>query len=292
MSAEEWYKRGNKSTINGLEVFNIRAGTGEVLICIHGFPTSSWDYASLWPDLIKRFDVLASDLIGLGRSAKPKKELTVSLQADIIESLAEYHGITSAHILAHDLGDTVAQELLARQAENKSKVDWLSCIFLNGGIFPEMHRPRFIQKLLLSPLGPLVAKLTSENTFHRNMKNIFSKENPPEVDFIKQSWQMLIENDGIQMMPRLIRYMRERFDNRERWVAPLEKSTIPLRLINGIQDPISGLHVAEYYKEIIPEADVVLLEEAGHYPHVETPDLVLKAFLDFHGRLPTNRVYN
>lgn len=292
MSAEEWYRNGKKSNVNGLDIFNIREGSGQVLICIHGFPTSSWDFAALWPGLISRFDVLASDLVGLGRSAKPKRELTVALQADIIEGLAEQNDIVAAHILAHDLGDTVAQELLARQAENKAKVDWLSCVFLNGGIFPEMHRPRFIQKLLLSALGPFVAKLSTEKTFHRNMKSIFSSEHPPAVEFIKQSWNLLIENDGIQMMPKLIRYMKERVDNRERWVSPLENSKIPLRLINGIQDPVSGWHVADYYKEIIQEADVVLLDEAGHYPHVETPDLVLNAFLDFHGRLPSNRVYN
>lgn len=292
MTAQEWYSKGKKSDINGLEIFNIREGQGEALICIHGFPTSSWDFAPLWPELIKRFSVLASDLIGLGRSAKPKQDLTVALQADVIESLARHQGINEAHILAHDLGDTVAQELLARQEENKSTIKWLSCILLNGGIFPEMHRPRLIQKLLLSPIGPLVAKLSSQQTFHRTMKNIFSKQHPPEAEFINQSWNLLIENNGVEMMPRLIRYMNERFTYRERWVEPLEKSIVPLRLINGIQDPISGLHTAEYYKELIPESDVVLIEEAGHYPHVETPDLVLQAILDFHGRLPANRVYN
>ena len=94
------------------------------------------------------------------------------------------------------------------------------------------------------------------------------------------------------MMPRLIKYMQERQLYRERWVAPLENSTIPLRLINGIQDPVSGLHMASYYREIITDADVVLIEDAGHYPHVETPERVLEAMFDFYGRLPSHRVYN
>lgn len=292
MSVEEWYSRGKKSNINGLDIFNIREGSGEALICIHGFPTSSWDFAPIWPTLNSRFDALAFDLVGLGRSSKPQEKLSISLQADMVEELALKEGIEKAHILAHDLGNTVAQELLARQAEDKSPIKWLSCVLLNGGIFPEMHRPRFIQRLLLSPFGSLVAKLSTENTFRKNMRHIFSREHPPDGEFLTDSWKLVSENNGIQMMPRLIKYMQERQMYRERWVSPLENSIIPLRLINGIQDPVSGLHMASYYQEVIPEADVILIEDAGHYPHVETPEKVIKAFFEFHGRLPHHRVYN
>lgn len=292
MKVDDWYARGNKSVIKDLEIFNIQSGEGEVLVCLHGFPTSSWDFSPLWTGLKSKFHVFAHDLVGLGRSAKPDQPLPVSLQATIVEELLISRGINEGHILAHDLGDTVAQELLARQCESKSRIKWLSCVFLNGGIFPEMHRPRFIQRLLLSPLGAIVAKLSSESTFRRNMKNIFSEEHPPSEEFLRVSWDLLRERKGVQMLPKLIKYMKERNDNRDRWVSPLENSNIPLRLINGIQDPVSGLHAAEYYREIVPDADVILLEDAGHYPHVETPDKVLQAFLDFHGRLATHRIYN
>lgn len=53
------------------------------------------------------------------------------------------------HVLAHDYGDSVAQELLARHYEGRFHM--ASCVFLNGGLFPETHRPALVQKLLLSP---------------------------------------------------------------------------------------------------------------------------------------------
>jgi len=292
MTSEEWYRGGKRLMTAGVNVFYRHEGRGEALICIHGFPTSSWDFAPLWDKLTDRFDVLAPDLIGLGRSDKPNQNISISMQADVIEALAIDQGIYRAHILAHDLGDTIAQELLARQSEHKSHVKWLSCVFLNGGIFPEVHRPRFIQKMLSSPLGYLVAKLSTERTFRRNMRNIFSRQHPPDEEFIHESWQLLIENGGIQMLPRLIRYMNERWEHRDRWVMPLERNKIPMRLINGILDPVSGLHAANHFKEVVPNPDVVLLENAGHYPHVEVPEEVWSAFMDFHGRLPSHRVYN
>lgn len=285
MNSADWYKDGRTEIINDLSVFFKRSGKGKSLICIHGFPSSSWDFAEVWPSLTERFDVMAHDLIGLGKSAKPDQPLPISLQADIIEGLVTKAGITEAHIFAHDLGDTVAQELLARQFENSSKINWLSCVFLNGGLFPETHHALFIQKLLLSSLGSFIVKLMSEKSLKKSLTKVFSKAHPPTKEFVHETWKLISENNGISMLPRLICYIEERRTYRERWVMPLVKEALPKRLINGIEDPVSGKHAADRYAEIVPNANIVLLENSGHYPHVETPKEVLKAFFEFHDKL-------
>ena len=285
MFLEQWYEGGECCEINGRSVFYQRAGSGDPLICIHGFPTSSWDFAEIWPQLTSRFDAIAHDMLGFGRSDKSRRDITVKLQADNIEQLVVNLGIGHAHILAHDLGDTVAQELLARQFDGRAKVEWLSCVFLNGGIFPEAHKPRLVQKLLASSLGPFIAALTSKRSFRNTMTNIFGPKYPPSDAFIDGSWQLSTENNGKQMFPVLIRYMQERRDNRERWVGPLAQPKIPLKLINGVLDPISGDHMAERFREVVPSADITLLDDVGHYPHVEKPEAVTAAFMAFHDLL-------
>ena len=60
-----------------------------------------------------------------------------------------------------------------------------------------------------------------------------------------------------------------------------QKGDVPLRLINGPDDPVSGKHMAERYRELVPEADIVLLEGIGHYPQTEAPQQVLNAYLEF-----------
>lgn len=292
MSCEDWYRTGRLFELSQHKVFYQREGAGPALVCLHGFPTSSWDFSFLWEGLIKKFDCIAPDLIGLGRSSKPQQTMTVALQADMVENLLQKLKIDEAHLFTHDLGDTVAQELLARQTEGSSKVTWLSCVFLNGGLFPESHQPRLIQVLLLTKLAPLVLKFSTKRTFSRNMKNIFSPLHPPSDDFIDRSWELLCEEDGLKMMPLLLNYLRERESNRSRWVSPLEKGVVPLRLINGVLDPVSGHHAAKRFTELVENPDVIFLEEAGHYPHVEVPEEVLDHFLQFHARRPGNRVYN
>lgn len=282
MNVVEWYKNGEFAKINELEVFYKRAGKGDILLCIHGFPSSSWDFEKIWPSLTTKFDTITFDLIGLGKSSKPKTRITVNLQADIIENLLIKLKVTKAHILAHDLGDTIAQELLARLKQKNSKIKWQSCIFMNGGIFPETHRALFIQKLLISPIGAVIVKFMSKKSFEKNMIGIFSNTHPPSIDFLNETWNLIVFKNGITMIPKLIRYMKERKTNRERWVKPLVLNIVPLMLINGIEDPISGKHMAKRYAELIPSSNIALIENSGHYPHVETPKQVLQQIFNFH----------
>ena len=121
------------------------------------------------------------------------------------------------------------------------------------------------------------------------MTNIFSPAHPPTDEFIDETWRLTAEDGGLAMIPRLIRYMAERRTYRERWVTPLVDKIVPIRLIDGIDDPISGKHMADRFAEVVPDADVVYLPDSGHYPHVETPEAVLDAFFAFHDTLQRSK---
>lgn len=279
MDARAWREGGAFHRFGDLDLFYRRAGRGAALVCIHGFPTSSHDFAPLWQPLTARFDTVAHDLVGLGWSAKPHRELTVGLQADAVESLLAALGIERAHLLAHDLGDTVAQELVARHIDGAGQVAWISLTLLNGGLFPETHRALPVQKLLLTPLGPLLARVTPRRRFDASMTAIFGPDTPPSRAFLDDAWFLLTRDGGRAMLPRLIRYMVERREKRARWVGALTRGAVPTRLIVGALDPISGRHMADRYRELVPDPDIILLERLGHYPHVEDPAAVLAAFL-------------
>ena len=105
----------------------------------------------MWPELTSKFCVVAPDMIGFGFSDKPVDyHYSIFDQADLFESLFQELHIHSFHILAHDYGDTVAQELLARRLEQPDYFDIKSACFLNGGMFAKSYKPLLIQKLLMS----------------------------------------------------------------------------------------------------------------------------------------------
>ena len=291
MSAEitfkRWYERGQHFTHRGQQIFfqtGGHGGDGQALLTIHGFPTASWDWHHQWLALCEKFSlVIAADMVGFGYSAKPRDyHYSMFDQADLMEALMTRLGVKRYHILAHDYGDTVAQELLARHNERKAAQELLSVCFLNGGLFPETHHPRLIQKLLASPIGPLVSRLTNERSFHKTFCAIFGPDTQPSFDEFAEFWELIDYNEGNRIFHKLIGYMRERRENRERWVGALQQSSVPLRVIDGLVDPVSGAHMVVRYRELVPNPDVVELPGIGHYPQVEAPDAVLQAFFQFH----------
>jgi pimeloyl-ACP methyl ester carboxylesterase len=270
-----WKAGGEWLNLCGHQIFVRDTGDSQlpVLLLIHGFPTSSWDWSGIWDELKLRFRLVALDMLGFGYSDKPNvSTYSIHGQADIVEALVAAKSLGEFHVLAHDYGDTVAQELLARQQEGVGAGCWLSCCFLNGGLFPETHHALLTQKLLLSPLGPLVNKLAGFKQFSANFSSVFGQQTKPTAEELAIFWQLINEKDGKHIFHNLITYMRDRKLHRERWVTGLQKSTIPLALINGSVDPVSGAHMVARYKELNCRLDYLgVLAEIGHYPQVEDP---------------------
>lgn len=293
ITLDAWQQQGRRFDHRGHPIFYVdAAGSGRgTLLLIHGFPTASWDYTDIWPQLRLHFArLIAPDMIGFGFSAKPRGYVYDLMdQADLHQRLLDHLGVRTAHVLAHDYGVSVAQELLARQAEGRGAA-WESVTLLNGGLFPETHRPRLVQKLLLGPLGPLVSRLSTEPRFGRSLSAVFGPHTQPSAAQLSAFWRLWSESGGQRLGHRLIRYILDRRRHRERWVGALQTTRVPLRLINGPEDPVSGAHMAARYRELVRRADVVSLPGIGHYPQVEAPDAVVEALIAFIDKVSTGSV--
>ncbi len=276
-----WRTRGLDFSFRGQTIRYWTAGQGEPLLLIHGFPTASWDWHYLWAPLAQRFRVIACDMLGFGDSSKPvNHHYSLIEQADLQQALLEHLRVDQpVHLLAHDYGDSVSQELLARHHEGRANI--ASCVFLNGGLFPERHRSLLIQKLLLSRLGWLVARSFGRDDLVRNVTQVYGPCTHPSESALDDCWSLIASNHGTRILHKLVTYVPERSVHRERWVAALQKEGVALRFINGAVDPVSGAHMLERYVELVPNPDTVLLQGIGHYPHTEAPAQVLRHYLAF-----------
>lgn len=284
ISTDAWRNDGQFFKHENRRIFWIEGGKQDapVLLLIHGFPTASWDWEAVWPELGQHFRLIALDMLGFGFSEKPENHrYTISEQADIHEALLQSLGISEYHLLAHDYGDTVAQELLARDLESTRFSALHSVCLLNGGLFPETHRLLLIQRLLLSPLGPLVARMTSRKRLTSSMQRIFGKQTQPDEELLEGFWNLIKREEGASALAGLIAYIPERIRHRQRWVGALQNTDLPLALIDGLSDPISGAHMVRRFRELINTARIVELESIGHYPQIEAPKRVVEAYLDF-----------
>lgn len=283
-SVDEWRARGRHVAFGTHRVFCVDSAPGDrtrpTLVLIHGFPTSSWDFVKVWPALAERFRVVAPDMLGFGFTSKPRRHAySIMEQADLFDAVLAQHHVGRHHVLAHDYGDTVAQELLARDAERPPRL--LSVCFLNGGLFPETHRARVTQKLLAGPLGPLMSRLSNRDTLARSFKAIFGPDTPPSREEMDGFWQLVAHDGGNLIFHELIAYMADRRRHRERWVRALQDARCPLAVIDGALDPVSGAHMVARWREVVGRGYVVELPRIGHYPQVEAPDEVLRHYWRF-----------
>ncbi len=261
---------------DGHRLHRISGGAGPALWLVHGFPTSSQDWAAVWPALSQQYALHAIDMLGFGRSEKPREfRYGIRASADQWEALANATGVREVRVLAHDYGNTVVQELLARQREGALGFRIAAVVFLNGGLFPEATHPLPIQRLLAGPLGPLVARLSSERRFVGSMRRICAR--PLGDETLREAWHLIERAQGKQRMPVLLGYIRERRLHRERWVGALQQAGIPLALVNGVEDPISGRSIVARWRELLPGSPVVELQGVGHYPQVEAPEELVSA---------------
>jgi len=280
-----WRKCGQDFVFRGRTIRYWVAGQGEPLLLIHGFPTASWDWHYLWQPLAQHNQVIACDMLGFGDSAKPLDHGYCLLeQADLQQALLEHLRVEQpVHVLAHDYGDSVAQELLARHYEGRFQM--ASCVFLNGGLFPETHRPALVQKLLLSPLGWMIGRAFGRNALADSFSQIFGPDTRPSESALDDFWSLINCNDGTRILHKLIAYVPQRRRLRDRWVGAMQRGEVPLRVIDGEVDPISGAHMVERYQQLVPHADTVVLANIGHYPQIEAPVQVLRHYQVFRDRL-------
>lgn len=286
-SVAAWEARGAYRELLGHRIFVIDEAAREehrgTILLIHGFPTASWDWWKVWPALNRYYRLVALDLLGFGLSAKPSPhDYRIMEQAALCEALVRALQLDEFHVLAHDYGDTVAQELLARQNARDGAGHWLSCLFLNGGLFPETHRAVLAQKLLLSPVGALVSRAMSRASLKKSFDHIFGPDMKASDEEIDAFYDLFERDGGRRNLHRLIHYMTDRRRHRERWVHALRDAHCPIGLINGSVDPVSGDHMVQRFEELVgSEHFICRLARVGHYPQVEAPRAVVAAYADF-----------
>uniref|UniRef100_A0A674CX13 Mesoderm specific transcript n=1 Tax=Salmo trutta TaxID=8032 RepID=A0A674CX13_SALTR len=223
-------------------------GSSDVVILLHGFPTSSLDWYKIWEPLNRRFNrVIALDFLGFGFSDKPVRRETD-------------HNRTG-HLTINSL-----------------------CLS-NGGIFPETHHPRFLQKLLKdsSFLSPVLTRLTNYMVFSKGLGDVFGPYTQPTDAELLDMWTGVRFNDGNLVMDSILQFINQRDEHRDRWVGALTSTFIPVHMIYGPLDPVNPHPQFIFlYQKLVQRSTVSVLDEhISHYPQLEDPTGFLNAYFSF-----------
>jgi pimeloyl-ACP methyl ester carboxylesterase len=280
---EEWQRRGRLLETPDGRVWATEIGVGDPpVLVLHGFPTSSWDFAEVASILGEHRRLILFDFLGYGLSDKPARHAySLFEQADVAIAAARAFGVARAHLWAHDMGTSVATELLARRERGLLPFAIESLVMMNGSVFIEMAHLTTGQRVLKTRFGPLFAALNTRWSFKRQMRRVFARS-PSEAE-LDGMWELVRREDGARRLPQLIRYVGERYRFADRWNGALSRFDRPALVAWGKKDPVAVFPIAERLSRTIPGAKLVFFDELGHYPQVEDAKRVASTVGPFWG---------
>jgi pimeloyl-ACP methyl ester carboxylesterase len=281
--AEQWAARG--SHVDGPlgHVFVVdeppdEEPDGPPVLLLHGFPTCSFDWRHVWPQLQRRRRVVAPDLPGYGLSDKPDLTHGMEEAADAVVAVADQLDLDEVDLVTHDMGDTVGGVLLARDLDGHLPFAVRRRVVSNGSIYIDMAGLRWQQRLLLAlPDRTLPVDLPSV-MYTRGLERIYG-ESPPPPGELAALWDLFRLQHGNRKVTRLIRYIEERRRHEDRWTGAIETHPSPLAVVWGDQDPVAVPAMVQRLTDARPETEVTWLRGVGHFPMTEAPDAFAAAVL-------------
>jgi pimeloyl-ACP methyl ester carboxylesterase len=277
-----WRDRGREEDFRGrrIHVFR-RGGDGPLLVFLHGFPSSSYDWRLLL-DRETEHAALAPDFLGFGLSEKPRDhDYTLHWQADLVEELVRRSDHAGpVFIVAHDMGTSVATELMARDLDGSIEMAIGGLLLLNGSMVQGAASPTLGQRILRSPLGPVFSRLSSERFFRQQFGSIFSPGHPLTDEEAADQWALVCAGGGRTLNHKTIRYMEERFRHAERWHGAIRDFPKPVSVAWGMLDPVATERVLDAVLALRPAASLTRFNDLGHYPQMEDPGRVASVLQD------------
>jgi pimeloyl-ACP methyl ester carboxylesterase len=274
-----WQAAGAAEDVLGRQLFVHRSGQGDgsLLLFLHGFPSSSYDWRPLFEARGEEAR-LAFDFLGFGLSEKPRDHLyTLAWQADAAEELVRRAGSPSVFLVGHDMGTSVATELMARDLRGELEIELSGALLFNGSMLLHLAKPTLGQQLLRSRFGSLFARMTSERSFRAQFSRVFSSQHPLSAEEAADQWSLIAHGGGQRIAHLTINYMAERERLTERWHGAIRDWPGPLTLAWGLQDPVARTEVLRGLRALRPGVPAIELPDAAHYPQIERPDLISNA---------------
>ncbi|MEO9365671.1 MULTISPECIES: alpha/beta fold hydrolase [Candidatus Nitrosocaldus] len=247
--------------VNEYRIRYIEEGSGPTLILVHGLGGSANSWVNNISNLAKDNHVYALDMLGFGRSDKPRINYTIDLFVDMLRGFMDTLGVDKASIVGSSLGGQIAAEYALK------------------------HQERVDRLILVAPAGFTPKTFKGTNTL-RNYTRIFNAKSKDGLRHILERVHgTSISDEYLEWMYEYIRMenARHAFISAlrnsakaerlsRRFKRALESGSIKALVIWGKDDRIIPVRYAEQFIDM-PNCRLILLENCGHRPHVEVSNV-------------------
>ncbi len=277
---EEGYK-----SVNGTEIFYKTMGEGEPVIIVHGGPVLEHGYLVPYlKPLTTNYELIFFDQRLSGRSSADvdSTDVTLSNFVEDIEALRKSFGVDTFHLVAHSWGGLLAMKYALKYSSNLRSLALLNSMPASS-------------KLWRKEESILAQKISKEDSTQRHaiMSSDLFKKDPPKaieklliLSFKNQFYTPSLADsldfyipDDYMTRSRKFGYIRDDISNYDLH-AELSSLDIPTLLIYGQIEPATSLSAPRLH-DAIPNARLKIIEQSGHFPFLEQPDIFINTVQNF-----------
>ncbi len=279
-------------SFDGIDVFYREAGTrgAPAILLPHGYPCSSYQYRNLLPALADRYHLIAPDFPGFGYSGTPP-DFTYDFDgyADFLDAFASAQKVRRFSLYLHDYGSQIGLRLAIKHPERIQAL-----IIQNGDIYEDVLGPKyaFLKEYFAHPTREGRKKLqdaVSEEGFKEEFLNQVSQDVAARIppDLWKLHWPLMNSPERRGIMVSLMENLKENLEWFPRYQSYLREHRPPTLIVWGPQDGYMPEESARAYLRDVPDAELHLIEDGGHWlleTHLAEVTERVSAFLEIHVR--------
>lgn len=261
--------------INGTEIyyeFYKHGFSGETVVLLHGFLSSTFSFRRLIPLLKTEFNVVSVDLPPFGKSGKSRRFVySYKNLAETVILLSNKLGFKKVILIGHSMGGQIVLNI----AHSNPELVKQAVLLCSSGYMKRMKPPIIFSSYL--PFFHLYVKLHLQRSgVKQNLKNVVHDHSMIDDEMLNGYLSPFLEDDIFRALTRMIR-------DREGDLPPsvLSKIETPCLLIWGEHDKVVPLHIGERLHKDLKNSKLVVLKETGHLVPEERPEEVLHHIKSF-----------
>ena len=291
----------NTVAANGIRVHYLRQGHGPALVLLHGWPEFCRTWRKVIPPLGEAFDVVAPDLRGFGETEKPDPGPTDAVTADLLAedlaALLDALGLDRpVGLVAHDVGAYAAQVFARRWPERVLGLFFFNCPYLGIGrrwAEPDHLREIWYQSFHQMPWAAELVGTSREacRIYIGHFLRHWSGGDPHAFDDDLEAWVDNFMKPG-NLQGGFNWYVganRSRLAMMRGEAPPLPPIGTPTRVLWGGRDPVLKADWMDRLPEFFTDLEASVAPEAGHFVHMEQPELAVREIRAFFERLAPGR---
>jgi pimeloyl-ACP methyl ester carboxylesterase len=269
--------------LHGHEVAFRRGGTGSAILFIHGIASSYDTFDPVLASMVDKHEVVAPDLLGHGRSAKPRGDYSLGAYASGLRDLLEVLEIPAATVVGHSMGGGIAMQFAYQFPERCQRL----VLVASGGLGPQVTP---LLRAATLPGADLVLGLATNARTKRVLNSALSPFRrlgltvTPSNAHIANHVAHLEDRDtrkAFLLTARSVLDLKgQRVDARDRLYLA---RAIPTMIIWGARDRFIPVEHGQAAHEMIPGSRLEIFDEAGHFPHWQDPERFSRCLIDFVG---------